>query len=79
MATELFTLKRMAEYFNVTKQYINKLKNGDSNFPEPHQKIGRTYLYTKEQVDAYGKLKDFETPHPNRVDRIQREEREGKE
>jgi transcriptional regulator with XRE-family HTH domain len=73
---DVFTLKDMAEFFGVTKQYINKLKNEDSNFPEPVQKKGRIHLYTKEQVEAYGKLRDFKNPHTNRLERLKREEGE---
>ncbi|QFG05710.1 DNA binding protein [Bacillus phage 035JT001] len=73
MALELFTLKDMAEYFGVTKQYINKLKNEDANFPEPTEKKGRIHLYTKKQVLAYGKKKDFSNPHTNRLERLKKE------
>ena len=70
---ELFMLKDMAEYFNVTKQYINKLKNEDPNFPKPTFEKGRVYLYTKEQVEKYGQLRNFGKPHANRLERIKKE------
>ncbi|QFG05354.1 DNA binding protein [Bacillus phage 031MP004] len=76
MALEIFTLKDMAEYFGVTKQYIHKLKNEDANFPKPIEKKGRVHLYTKKQVLAYGKLRDFSNPHPNRLERMKKEENE---
>lgn len=69
----------MAEHFGVTKQYINKLKNEDPNFPDPTEKKGRIYLYTKEQVEAYGKVKDFSKPHTNRLEREKRLEAEAHE
>lgn len=71
---QVFTLKDMAEHFGVTKQYINKLKNEDSNFPEPAEKKGRIHLYTKAQVEAYGRTKNFSNPHTNRLERMKREE-----
>jgi hypothetical protein len=71
---QVFTLKDIAEFFGVTKQYINKLKNEDPNFPEPAEKKGRIHLYTLEQVQAYGKLRNFENPHTNRLERLKREE-----
>lgn len=73
---DVYTLKDMAEYFGVTKQYINKLKNEDVNFPEPAEKKGRIHLYTKKQVESYGKLRDFHNPHTNRIERLKREEEE---
>lgn len=69
---DLYTLKEMAEHFGVTKQYMNKLKNEDANFPIPVGKIGRINLFTKEQLDGYGKVKNFSNPHSNRIARMQR-------
>jgi transcriptional regulator with XRE-family HTH domain len=73
MTLEIFTLKDIADYFGVTKQYINKLKNEDPNFPEPAEKKGRIHLYTKKQVEAYEKIRDFKNPHTNRLERLKRE------
>ena len=71
---QLYTLKDMAEHYNVTKQYINKLKNTDQNFPKPAQTKGHIHLYTKDQVDAYGEIRDFSNPHTNRLKRLEKEE-----
>lgn len=79
MLQELFTLKDIAEYFNVTKQYINKLKNTDESFPKAAQTKGRIYLYTKDQVEAYGKIRDFSKPHTNRIERLAKEGAEHEE
>lgn len=69
---QLFTLKEMADYFGVTKQYMNKLKKEDDNFPEPVGKKGRVHLFTLDQVIAYGEVKCFDKPHSNRIARMQR-------
>lgn len=74
MALDIYTLKDIADYFGVTKQYINKLKKEDSNFPEPTEKKGRIHLYTKDQVETYAKIRNFKNPHTNRIERIKREE-----
>jgi hypothetical protein len=73
---DLYTLKDIADFYGVTKQYMNKLKNEDDNFPEPALKKGRVHLYTKEQVLAFGETRDFDNPHTNRKKRLEREERE---
>lgn len=69
---KLYTLKDMAEYFKVSKQYINKLKNNDPNFPIPNDKKGRVHLFDEEQVKAYEKVRDFRKPHANRVESMKR-------
>jgi hypothetical protein len=77
---EFYTLSDMAKRWNVSKQYVNKLKNEDSNFPEADMKKGRYYLYKLETVESYERTKDFDNPHTNRIERIQREEaKDGKE
>lgn len=74
MMDRFFNLTEMAERWNVTKQYVNKLKNNDSNFPEPVMTKGRVHLFTEEQVIQYENVKKFDrTMHTNRADRISRD------
>lgn len=75
MMDKFFNLTEMAERWNVTKQYVNKLKNNDSNFPEPVMTKGRVHLFTEEQVIQYENVKKFDRAmHTNRTERISRED-----
>lgn len=73
MTLQLFNLTELSKRWNVTKQYVNKLKKEDMNFPEPVMTKGRTHLYTLEQIQKYEANKNFHVMHTNRLERIERE------
>ncbi|AKQ08605.1 DNA binding protein [Bacillus phage vB_BceS-M2] len=75
MSFEFLSLSDMARRWGVTRQYLNKLKNGtkevnkDEKFPEPAVKKGNMVLYSMADVLEYEKTKDFSQPHTNRLKR----------